>query len=428
VSERKSCHRFGLLLREGETGGICSLCLRDTEAGPKPTQAEFDTPLTRFDATAYSPPQADQLPGILAMLPTALDTFATHAGSLDTYATNAGSLDTYETRVEFPGWRPVVSTAEGDASPYPTSDLGYPEGSPSRVGDCLGPSVPGYEIRGVLGRGGMGVVYKALQIRANRMVALKMILGGGNVRESHLDRFRIEAESVASLRHPNIIQVYEVGEVSGLPYFSLELLEGGTLAERLAGTPMPPRDAAELLAILARALHAAHLAGIVHRDLKPANILFDGDGTLKVVDFGLAKRPDSDDDQTMTGQVMGTPAYMAPEQARGENRGVGPLADVYSLGAVLYETITGRPPFKGPSAAETVRMVVFEDLVSPSRLQPKLPRDLDALQRREGLRSGRDPGRLRGLSTRPIGPQRCEVLRASGRLAALPGPRPDPGR
>ena len=206
----------------------------------------------------------------------------------------------------------------------------------------------------------------------NRLVALKMIRGGSQARPDHLARFRIEAEAVARLRHPNIVQIYDIGEVDGLPFVSLELLEGGDLADRLAGTPQPGRPAAELLVTLARAIHAAHEAGIVHRDLKPANVLFTADGVPKITDFGLAKRLESDSNQTETGQIMGTPSYMAPEQARGHTKDVGPAADVYALGAILYEMLTGRPPFKGETPIETVRQVVDDEVVPP--VTPRDPR------------------------------------------------------
>jgi serine/threonine protein kinase len=175
------------------------------------------------------------------------------------------------------------------------------------VGD--NPAPPGYEILEELGRGGMGVVYKARQAKLNRLVALKMILDTTDVRPGQLERFRIEGEAVARLRHPNIVQIYEVGEVGDRPYFSLELLEGGSLAARIAGAPQPARSSAELLATLALAMHAAHEAGIVHHDLKPQNVLYERDGTPKVTDFGLAKRLDAADGPTLTHEVMGTPAY-----------------------------------------------------------------------------------------------------------------------
>ncbi len=240
-------------------------------------------------------------------------------------------------------------------------------------------AIPGYQMLDLLGQGGMGVVYRAVQIGLNRQVALKTIRGDARFQKDQFERFRIEAEAVARLRHPNVVQIFEIGEAGGLPYFSLELLTGGTLAARLRQAPMTPTEAARVLASLARGVQAAHQAGIVHRDLKPSNVLFDADGTPKVADFGLAKRLEADDGQTHTGQVMGTPSYMAPEQARGENRGVGPAADIYALGAILYEAITGRPPFRGASASETVLLVITADPVSPTRLQPRLPRDLETI-------------------------------------------------
>jgi serine/threonine protein kinase len=197
------------------------------------------------------------------------------------------------------------------------------------------PVPPGYTILEELGRGGMGVVYRARQEGLNRLVALKMVRDQANAGPDQLERFRIEAEVVARLRHPHIIQVYEFGLAGGVPYFSLELLEGGNLADRVAGTPQAARSSAGLMATLAGAVHAAHRAGIVHRDLKPQNVLFDRDGHLKVADFGLAKRLEVQAGLSMSGEVMGTPHYMAPEQALGKNREVGPAADIYALGAIL---------------------------------------------------------------------------------------------
>jgi tetratricopeptide (TPR) repeat protein/tRNA A-37 threonylcarbamoyl transferase component Bud32 len=238
---------------------------------------------------------------------------------------------------------------------------------------------PGYKILEKLGEGGMGVVYKARQQGLNRLVALKMIVGGSRARADLLARFRTEAEAVARLRHPNILQIYDIGEVGGLPFLSLELLEGGDLDDRLAGTPQPCRQAAELVATLARAVHAAHQARIVHRDLKPTNVRFTADGVPKITDFGLAKRLESDSGQTESGAVMGTPSYMAPEQARGQSKNVGPAADVYALGAILYEMLTGRPPFKGATPVETLRQVIDDDPVPPSRLVPRLARDIETV-------------------------------------------------
>ena len=217
------------------------------------------------------------------------------------------------------------------------------------------PTIPGYDILQRLGEGGMGVVFKARHRGLKRLVALKMIRGGRQARADHLSRFRVEAEAVARLRHPNIIQIYDIGEAAGLPFVALELLDGGGLDDHLAGTPQPANEAAELMVTLARAVHVAHQAGIVHRDLKPTNVLYTSDGVPKITDFGLAKRIDSDDGQTESGQIMGSPSYMAPEQARGDSREVKAPADVYALGAIFYEMLTGRPPFKGETPMETVR-------------------------------------------------------------------------
>ena len=231
----------------------------------------------------------------------------------------------------------------------------------------------------------MGVVYRARQGGLNRLVALKMILAGIHADERDLLRFKAEAEAVARVQHPNIVQIYEIGEHAGLPFFSLELVEGGSLDRKLAGTPQPPRQAALLLETLARAMHCAHQQGVVHRDLKPANILLalsdasqkrSGEQRFceaslngcvpKISDFGLAKRLDDDSGQTRSGTILGSPSYMAPEQAEGKAHNVGPLADVYSLGAVLYETLTGRPPFRGTTILETLRQVRSRNRCPPA--------------------------------------------------------------
>ena len=244
---------------------------------------------------------------------------------------------------------------------------------------CGMPKIPGYELLEKLGQGGMGVVYKARQVGLNRLVAVKTIRGGEQARPEQFVRFRVEAEAVARLHHPNIIQIHDIGAVDELPFVSLELLDGGDLADRLAGSPQPGRAAAELLVTLARAIDVAHQAGIVHRDLKPPNILFTADGVPKISDFGLAKRLESDSNQTETGQIMGSPSYMAPEQARGHTKNVGPAADIYALGAIFYEMLTGRPPFKGETAIETIRQVTDDEVVPPSRLVPKVAKDLETI-------------------------------------------------
>jgi tetratricopeptide (TPR) repeat protein/tRNA A-37 threonylcarbamoyl transferase component Bud32 len=241
------------------------------------------------------------------------------------------------------------------------------------------PRIPGYEVQALLGRGGMGVVYKARHLRLNRLVALKMLITGTFAGPHERVRFQREAEAVASLRHANIVQVYDVGDHEGWPYFTMEFLEGGSLAQAWAGTPQPAQQAAALLVTLAEAMQAAHQGGIVHRDLKPANILLTAGGTPKIADFGLARHFDGASALTLSGARMGTPSYMAPELVTGKTGTIGPAADIYSLGALLYEMLTGRPPFRGETASETERQVIDEEPVPPARLNPKVPRDLETI-------------------------------------------------
>jgi serine/threonine-protein kinase len=240
-------------------------------------------------------------------------------------------------------------------------------------------TVAGYEVLSVLGRGAMGVVYQARQRGLRRVVALKMILAGEYAGEGDVARFKTEAEAVARLQHANIVQIYEVGEEDGRPFFSLEYVDGGSLAKKVSGTPLPPRQAADVARLLAEGMHCAHEHGVVHRDLKPANVLLTRDGSPKVTDFGLAKRLEDDSGQTRSGTIVGTPSYMAPEQAEGRLKDVGPLADVYGLGAVLYEMLTGRPPFRAESVLETLQQVRQQEPVPPHLLQPKVPRDLETI-------------------------------------------------
>lgn len=225
----------------------------------------------------------------------------------------------------------------------------------------------------------MGVVYKARQLSLKRLVALKMILAGPHAGPQETARFRTEAEAIARLQHPNIVQIYEVGEQEGRPFFSLEFVDGGTLAQKLTYGSLPMRQSAQLVETLARAMHAAHKCGIIHRDLKPSNILLTPHGEPKINDFGLAKRLDHESGQTRSGDVMGTPSYMAPEQAAGKTKGAGPATDVYALGSILYELLTSQPPFKGNSYMDTLHLVRFEEPVPPTNLNPKLPRDLQTI-------------------------------------------------
>ena len=251
----------------------------------------------------------------------------------------------------------------------------------------------GYELLHEIGRGGIGVVYKARQLSLNRTVALKVLLAGDHAGAEDRSRFRAEAEAAARLQHPAIVQIYEVGESQQRPFLALEFVEGPSLARQVQGRPQPPIVAAELVERLARAVAFAHAHGVVHRDLKPSNVLLqpiarqqsgpDGSKTLadfhpKITDFGLAKLLDQPD-RTETGRILGTPGYMAPEQARGQSKSVGPAADIYALGAILYELLTGRPPFQGVTPVDTVIQVLHHEPVPPRRLQPKLPRDLETI-------------------------------------------------
>jgi hypothetical protein len=260
---------------------------------------------------------------------------------------------------------------------------------------------PDYELLGELGRGGMGVVYQAVQKGLNRVVALKMILAGEYAGADMYTRFLAEAEALAKIRHPGIVQVYDFGTFQGRPYFAMEYVAGGPLDRYLNATPQPPREAAALLAQLADAVQAAHQAGVVHRDLKPANVLLQMDDCRvslenktedtrpspsalgnhlsaipKITDFGLAKQASSH--LTASGAVMGTPSYMAPEQAEGKKQ-ITPATDVYALGAILYECLTGRPPFKAATPLDTILQALSEEPVPPRRLQPTIPKDLETI-------------------------------------------------
>jgi eukaryotic-like serine/threonine-protein kinase len=241
------------------------------------------------------------------------------------------------------------------------------------------PRVAGFEILEVLGVGGMGIVYKARQVRLDRFVALKMIRAGAGARPQDLTRFESEALAVAAIEHPNIIRIFEIGEYGGMPFCSLEYLAGGSLAKKIGGKPQPVDQAASIVETLAGAMATAHRGNIIHRDLKPANVLLAADGALKITDFGLAKRLEGDSSQTRSGSILGTPSYMSPEQARGEVQNVGPAADQYALGAILYELLTGRPPFQGTSVLDTLDQVRQKEPVPPSQLQPKMPRDIETI-------------------------------------------------
>jgi hypothetical protein len=241
----------------------------------------------------------------------------------------------------------------------------------------VGPAIPGYEFLGFLGRGGMGVVFQARQTALDRLVAVKVMLHAEYAGKEERRRFHTEARAVAQLQHPNIVQIFEIGEHQGVPYFTLEFCGGGSLDRKLADGPLEPREAAALVEKLARTIHAAHLRRIIHRDLKPANVLLSADGEPKVTDFGLAKRLDQQG-QTQSGAVLGTPSYMAPEQAGGR-KDVGPAADVWALGAILYECLAGRPPFQAGATMDTLMLVLSEEAAPVRRLRPDVPKDLELI-------------------------------------------------
>jgi tetratricopeptide (TPR) repeat protein len=291
---------------------------------------------------------------------------------------------------------PCPSSAPADSAPRACAGLRRSSASGAGTGRRLG----AYELLEEIGHGGMGVVYKARQAGLGRVVALKLIRAGEHAGAAELVRFQAEAEAIARLSHPNIVQVYEVGEQDGQPFFSLELVEGGSLDQKLAGKPWPARPAAQLIETLAGAVQHAHERGVVHRDLKPANVLLASsrrasslacpaeegkqgclpyEAVPKITDFGLAKLLEGGPGLTPTEAILGTPSYMAPEQARGRTKEVGPAADCYALGAILYECLTGRPPFQAESSLDALQQVLSEEPVSPRRLVAGLPRDLEVI-------------------------------------------------
>ena len=265
----------------------------------------------------------------------------------------------------------LTASTEGDPSATHAQNAG---GDTTLARPGAWPTLPGYEILRELGRGAMGVVFEAVQLNLGRHVALKTLLTKSDA--DHRERFRTEAEAVAQLQHPQIVQLYDYGEVDGLPYFSLELVTGGTLERLLARERPTLRQGVEWVESLARAMHAAHEKGVIHRDLKPANILLTDSGTLKISDFGLAKRLDNDSSKTRAGDIVGTPHFMSPEQAAGSPV-IGPATDIYSLGAILYLLLTGNPPFTGNSVLETLDQLRNRPPVPPTRLNLKVHRDLE---------------------------------------------------
>ena len=247
------------------------------------------------------------------------------------------------------------------------------------LGNSPGSWFGSYELIEQIGEGGMGVVYKARQRTLNRIVALKMMRSGSLASESEVKRFRSEAQAVARLQHPNVVAIHEVGEQDGQFFFSMDYIEGKNLAEVVRRTPLPAERAARYVKTIAEATHYAHERGILHRDLKPANVLIDASDQPRITDFGLAKHIETDSDLTVSGAVVGTPSYMPPEQAAGRRKEIGPASDVYSLGAILYDLLTGRPPFRADTPVDTLRQVLDTEPAPPRLLNAKVPRDLETI-------------------------------------------------
>ena len=311
----------------------------------------------------------------------------THADYLDRFPEQSERLR--DALAETDGGLSIDVTIDAEALPCDSADDTQPpatidtsQGSTPSISAAGMPrdeSFGDYEILEEIARGGMGVVYKARQKKANRIVALKMILTGQLAGDEEVKRFYAEAEAAANLDHPGIVPIYDVGELNGLHFFSMGFVEGESLKERVSDGPLPQRDAAETVKTIAEAIAYAHGKGVIHRDLKPANVLLEAGHRPRITDFGLAKQLETDSDLTATGQVLGTPSYMPPEQAAGRTNEIGPAADIYALGAILYELLTGRPPFQAASALDILMLVREKEPATPRQLNTALDQDLDTI-------------------------------------------------
>jgi len=395
------------------------------EAGPAPERAAF---LARYP----------DLAGELASFLDDKGAFERRAGSAAPAPTDATTAHEAAGFAPSPAHPPTPPTSDPDdrlPAPADATENGaatLSQGGPALPGGHL--SVGCYEVLDILGRGSMGVVYRARHRGLGHQVALKM-LGAADHGDDALARFRLEAAAVARLSHSGVVHLYEFGEYDGQPFFAQGYIDGGSLHDRLKNGPLPARGTAMLLEKLARAVQHAHEHGIIHRDLKPANVLMTRKAEPKVADFGLAKDLDADQQLSRTGHVLGTPAYMAPEQAAGHVRAVGPARDVYALGVILYECLTGRVPFRAPTTFETLQLVLTREPVPPRPLAAGLPRDLETiclrcLEKEAGKRYqsaadlADDLGRfLRGepVAARPVGrPERAwRWCRRNPAVAAL---------
>jgi serine/threonine-protein kinase len=273
----------------------------------------------------------------------------------------------------------TAQQAQSAATLAPNPDTAPVVMPPAPTGIQTGASFGDYQVIETIAKGGMGIVFKARQRKLNRIVAIKMILAGQFAHQTDVDRFYTEAEAAAGLSHPNIVKIYEIGEVQGQHFFSMEYIEGQSLSELVRENPLSPRRAAEFVRTIAETMQFAHDKGIVHRDLKPSNVLVDAQGRPLITDFGLAKHQENESQLTVSGAVIGTPSYMPPEQAEGKGDLIGPRSDLYSLGAILYELVTGRPPFRAASPFETIRQVIQDEPLSPRLVNSGVPQDLETI-------------------------------------------------